>query len=118
MGVISYSPLGAGFLTGKYQPGAPIPAGTRFDIKPGHQRIYFSEHSFRVVTDLRKIAERIGRPMAQLALSWVIRRPNITSVLIGARNIEQVDQAFHALAAPWDDAIAAELDQLSAIADP
>jgi L-glyceraldehyde 3-phosphate reductase len=56
-------------------------------------------------------------PMARLALSWVVRRPNVTSILIGARNIEQVDQAFDALAAPWNDAIAAELDQLSAIAD-
>jgi aryl-alcohol dehydrogenase-like predicted oxidoreductase len=116
IGVISYSPLGAGFLTGKYQPGGPIPPGTRFDIKPGHQRIYFTEHGFRVVDGLRNISSRTGKSMAQLALGWVVRRPGITSVLIGARNGGQVDQAFDALTSPWDDSVSAELDLLGAIA--
>ena len=114
LGVISYSPLGAGFLSGKYQRGAPLPPGTRFDIKPGHQRIYFTDHGFRVVGGLRGIAERCGRPMAQLALGWVVRRADVTSVLIGARNAEQVDQAFTALEMPWEEGIGRELDRMSA----
>jgi aryl-alcohol dehydrogenase-like predicted oxidoreductase len=96
VGVISYSPLGAGFLTGKYRQGGPVPAGTRFDIIPGHQDIYFREEYFRVVENLRFRADGLGVPMAQLAMAWVFSRPGITSVLIGARTIEHVDQAFRA----------------------
>jgi aryl-alcohol dehydrogenase-like predicted oxidoreductase len=97
LGVMTYSPLGAGFLTGKYSPGGPIPSGTRFDVKPAHQDIYFTELGFRAVEELRAAAAEVGLPMARLALAWVFRRRGITSVLIGARTPEQVDQAFEAL---------------------
>ena len=56
MGVISYSPLGAGFLTGKYHRGHAVPSGTRFDVKPAHQDIYFTDHGFRVMELLRSLA--------------------------------------------------------------
>lgn len=97
VGVISYSPLGAGFLTGKYRINAPIPMGTRFDVIPGHRRIYFTDHGFRAVESLREAADRINLPMFQVALAWVLQRPGITSVLIGARTADQVDQAFESL---------------------
>ncbi len=96
VGVISYSPLGAGFLTGKYRPESAVPAGTRFDIKPGHQRIYFNDRAFRVVEALNACAKKWNVPAVRLALAWVMRRPTITSVLIGARTPEHVDQAVDA----------------------
>jgi aryl-alcohol dehydrogenase-like predicted oxidoreductase len=98
VGVISYSPLGAGFLTGKYRQEGPIPKGTRFDIIPGHQDIYFSDENFRIVENLRSKAGQFGVSMARLAMAWVLNRPGITSVLIGARTKEHVDQAFQAQA--------------------
>lgn len=67
--MISYSPLGAGFLTGKYRKDGEIPSGTRFDVIPGHQDIYFSDENFDRVEKLRAISERIGRSMIQLALA-------------------------------------------------
>jgi len=94
IGVISYSPLAAGFLTGKYRQGAAIPSGTRFDVIPGHQNIYFTEHGYRVLEKLDAEAEATGRSHVQLALSWVLKQPGITSVLIGARNPGQIDQAI------------------------
>jgi 1-deoxyxylulose-5-phosphate synthase len=97
IGVLTYSPLGAGFLAGKYRRDAPIPPGTRFDVIPGHQKIYFTDHGFRVVESLRKLASQLNRPMVQLALAWVLRRRGVTSVLIGARAPDQVDQAFEAI---------------------
>ena len=97
LGVLTYSPLGAGFLTGKYRRGGPVPAGTRFDVKPAHRDIYFTNHGFRVMEGLRKLASRLDMPMSRLALAWVFRRPAITSVLIGARRPSHVDQAFEAL---------------------
>ena len=86
--------------------------GTRFDVQPGHQDIYFTDANFRIVEGLRRIAARAGCSMAHLALSWVLHRPGITTVLIGARSTEQVDQAFDALRRPHDS-IMNELDELS-----
>jgi 1-deoxyxylulose-5-phosphate synthase len=97
IGVLTYSPLGAGFLTGKYRRGGPVPAGTRFDVIPGHQDIYFTDNGFRVMEALGSAADDAGLSMARLALSWVLRRDGITSVLIGARTPGHVDQAFDAL---------------------
>lgn len=96
IGVVSYSPLAAGFLTGKYRRGGDVPAGTRFDVIPGHQPIYFTDHGYDVLDQLESAAERIGCSMVQSALAWTLQRPNVTSVLIGARNTNQVDQAFDA----------------------
>ena len=93
IGVISYSPLAAGFLTGKYRRGAAIPSGTRFDVIPGHQSIYFTESGYRVLEKLDAESQATGRSHVQLALSWVLNQPGITSVLIGARNRGQIDQA-------------------------
>ena len=97
LGVLTYSPLGAGFLTGKYRRGGAVPAGTRFDVIPGHQDIYFTDNGFRVMEALGSAAGDAGLTMAHLALSWVLRRHGITSVLIGARTPGHVDQAFDAL---------------------
>ena len=97
LGVLTYSPLGAGFLTGKYRRDAPVPAGTRFDVIPGHQDIYFTDDGFRVMEALGSAADNAGLTMPHLALSWVLRRHGITSVLIGARTPGHVDQAFDAL---------------------
>jgi 1-deoxyxylulose-5-phosphate synthase len=110
LGVITYSPLGAGFLTGKYRHGQPVPSGTRFDIVPGHQDIYFNEASFGAMERLRAKATQHGLLMAQLGLAWVLSRPGITATLVGARSPAQVDQAFEA--AELRDSLQAELDGL------
>lgn len=112
IGVISYSPLGAGFLTGKYRKGAPEPEGTRFDILPGHQPIYYHDAGFRIMEGLRTKAAETGRTMVNLALAWVIGQPGITSVLIGARHLGHVDQAFEAEEMGLDDELRAALTDL------
>lgn len=112
VGIISYSPLGAGFLTGKYRRDGDIPAGTRFDIIPGHQNIYFNDENFRKVEKLRTEAKARGISMIQLALAWVINQPGITSVLIGGRTTAHVDQAFQAEALPLTADLQTTLNQL------
>jgi 1-deoxyxylulose-5-phosphate synthase len=97
IGVISYSPLAAGFLTGKYRRGAAIPSGTRFDVIPGHQNIYFTEHGYQVLEKLDAESRATGQSHVQLALSWVFSQSGISSVLIGARNVGQIDQAIRSL---------------------
>jgi aryl-alcohol dehydrogenase-like predicted oxidoreductase len=111
IGVLSYSPLGAGFLTGKYRKDGPVPEGTRFDIIPGHQDIYFSDENFRVVENLRAKAEEMGTSMILLAMAWVINQPGITSVLIGGRTESHVDQAFEAERLQVEPAVLSSLTQ-------
>ena len=96
-GVVTYSPLAAGFLTGKYRRGQQVPAGTRFDVIPGHQPIYFTDHGYTVMEQLDALSQSLGQTMVQLALAWTMAQAGVTSVLIGARNTGQVDQAFEAL---------------------
>jgi len=98
VGVVTYSPLGAGFLAGKYtHDQAEIPKGTRFDVIPGHVDVYFHPRSFRVVERLRQMADRTGHSMVQLAMGWVLKRDGVDSVLIGARHTGHLDNALRSL---------------------
>ncbi|MBC8354603.1 MAG: aldo/keto reductase [Planctomycetes bacterium] len=108
-GVISYSPLSAGFLTGKYRRGQKAPPGTRFDVIPAHQPIYFTDQGYAMLDRLDRAAEQSGRSIVQLALAWVLKQRHVTSVLIGARNTSQVDQVFEAAEAGIDDELAQKL---------
>ena len=95
----SYSPLGAGFLAGKYTPTNDrhhFPKGTRFDISPGHADIYFTDHNFRVIKHLRRKAGEMGVPMVRLAMAWVMSNPHITATLVGARKENHIDNALEA----------------------
>ncbi len=97
LGLVGYSPLGAGFLTGKYGRNRLIPAGTRFDVVKGHSDPYFSEGAFSIVEALKVKAANLDVSLIGLALAWVLCNPSITSMLIGAREVTHVDQAFDAL---------------------
>jgi len=109
VGVLSYSPLGAGFLTGKYRLDQDVPSGTRFDVIPGHQPIYFHDVGWAALGRLDDMAAETGRSLVDLALSWVIARAGVTSVLIGCRKLSHVDQAFEAEAAGIDEELVARL---------
>ena len=98
LGVLAYSPAGAGFLTGKYRRDEPIPHDTRFEVVPGHHEPYFTDAGFRIMEGLRTVSAVLGLPMTQLGLAWVFSRPGVSSVLVGARKPEHVDQALEALA--------------------
>ena len=89
-----------------------MPPGTRFDVIPGHQDVYFSDRNFERVENLRAISAETGRSMIELSLAWVIGQPGITSVLVGARNLAHVDQAFSAEAAGLTEELR---DRLSAL---
>ena len=97
IGVISYSPLAAGFLTGKYRPGQSLPKGSRFDVIPGHQPIYFTDHGYEVLEQLDKRVMETGCTHAELAMHWVLQQSGITSVLVGARTTDHVDLAVNLL---------------------
>jgi len=105
--IFTYSPLGAGFLTGKYQEG--IAEDTRFGWVPGHQDVYFNAIAFRRLKRLQIVAARTGCTPAHLALAWALHQPGINSVLVGCRTHAHLSQAFDALAYN-DPEIFAELE--------
>jgi aryl-alcohol dehydrogenase-like predicted oxidoreductase len=94
--IVTYSPLGAGFLTGKHRNGVQV--GSRFEIIPGHQNVYFHDSAFQRLAKLEAVATRAGHSQAHLALAWALRQPGIDTVLIGGRSPAHLDQAFAAMA--------------------
>jgi aryl-alcohol dehydrogenase-like predicted oxidoreductase len=93
----AYSPLAAGFLSGKYTPDrSAIPKGTRFDVIPAHADIYFSDRNFRRVVLLQQLAQKTGVPPLQLAMAWVFQNPLVTTVLVGARTQAHLTNALAA----------------------
>lgn len=97
IGVIPYSPLAGGFLSGKYRRGGEIPKGTRFDVAKFYQDVYMQERSWRVLDGLKAYAEKRGLPKEQLAIAWVAAQPVVTAPIIGARTIEQLEQGLAAV---------------------
>lgn len=95
MALVTYSPLGAGFLTGKYE--NDMPAKTRFSLIPGHQDIYFKKTARQRLHQLQALASTSGYTTVQLALAWVLHHRGVASVLVGGRTPRHLDQAFEAL---------------------
>ena len=108
--ILTYSPLGAGFLAGKYSPKGVFPAGTRFDIIPGHADIYFSERNFTIASRLQAMSARLGIPVVKLAMAWVFRNPLVGTVLVGARSTAHLDNALDAAAMPFAAEWATEME--------
>jgi aryl-alcohol dehydrogenase-like predicted oxidoreductase len=86
VGVIPYSPLAAGFLTGKYRRSQPMPKSQRARSIKG----YLNEHGYRVIEALEQIASDRATTVAAAALAWLLARPSITAPIIGANSIEQL----------------------------
>ncbi len=94
--LVSYSPLAAGFLTGKHQNG--VQPASRFAIIPGHAEMYFNKVAFRRLARLQFIAKRSNIPDVRLALAWALHQPGVNTVLVGGRKTEHIDEAFEAFA--------------------
>lgn len=90
IGVVVWSPLAGGFLSGKYQPGQRRLSGSRSDESWSFPDNYFAENADETLGELLKTAGNLGRSPAQVALRWVLEQPAITSVIIGARTLSQL----------------------------
>jgi aryl-alcohol dehydrogenase-like predicted oxidoreductase len=119
LGVLGYSPLAGGFLTGKYSPDRnAIPQGSRFHVVPGYADRYFSDRSFRILARLREFSDRLRIPPAQLALAWAFRNRAVGTLLISGRTPAHLEQALTASALTLPEEVAAELDACSLPAEP
>ncbi|MGQ0519811.1 MAG: aldo/keto reductase family protein [Actinomycetota bacterium] len=112
IGNIVWSPLGQGVLTGKYRPGAAPPQGSRAAHPTvGHWMERFRRDDvLEAVQRLEPVARRAGLTLAQLALAWVLRRPEVSSAIIGASRPEQVAEDAAAAGVTLDDGVLAAVD--------
>ena len=114
LGILVWSPLAGGFLSGKYGRANPAPAGTRF-AEAGQFVPFDREAAYRVVEALKTVAERHGASAARVALAWVLARPAVSSVIIGARKSENLEDNIAAV----DLSLSAEdMKALDSASDP
>ncbi len=95
VGAIVFSPLGQGLLTDRYLDG--IPEDSRVRRGEAFEESLLTEENLARVRALNEIAERRGQSLAQLAIAWVLRDPRVSSALIGASSVEQLEQNVAAL---------------------
>ncbi|TWT29428.1 aldo/keto reductase [Blastopirellula retiformator] len=94
VGAVVWSPLGWGRLTGKIRRGQPLPETTRLKSKVARDNgpPVSDKHVYDVVDALDQIAAETGKSVAQIALNWVLQRPSVATIIVGARNEEQLKQ--------------------------
>jgi aryl-alcohol dehydrogenase-like predicted oxidoreductase len=120
LGVLPWSPLGGGWLTGKYRQDARPTGATRLGENPergveAYDRRSRSQRTWAVVDVVRRVAHEQGISMAQVALSWLVDRPTVTSVILGARTVEQLNDN---LGAACGHLSAEQTRDLDAASDP
>lgn len=122
---IVWSPVAQGVLTGKYQPGAPVPAGSRGADEKGGARMIGGfleqEETLRRVQELRPVADELGLTMAQLAVAWVLQNDNVAAALIGASRPEQVAENVKASGVVIPGELLTRIDEVlgdSVVRDP
>ncbi|MFH1085984.1 MAG: aldo/keto reductase [Chloroflexota bacterium] len=97
LGVITYNPLAGGMLTGKYRRGQPMPSGARLEAFSGYFERYYSDQALDLVEAFVQAAQQRGVTPAQLALAWVLAEPAVTCPILGARNLEQMNDTLGGL---------------------
>ena len=114
VGVIPYSSLASGFLSGKYQRGADLPSTAR---AAGVQKTYMNERGFAVLAAVEKVAAGVGATPAQVALSWLAHRPGITAPIASATSVAQLRELLGGIDLRLDEEATATLDRASAWRD-
>ena len=97
LGYAPFGPLAGGWLTGKYRRGEPPPAGSRMTMRPEGSEKYWSDATFDALEALERLASEHGASMAGLALAWLSRVPEVTAIVVGPNNVEQLKPVREAL---------------------
>ncbi len=115
IGNVVFSSLAHGMLTGKYKPGEEAPAGTRAaDDRQNAviKALYWNEKNKEKAQELVTIAKDLGVSAAELAIAWCLRNPSVTSVILGATRVEQVEQNLKAVGLELSEDVIERLDTL------
>jgi aryl-alcohol dehydrogenase-like predicted oxidoreductase len=118
LGLLPWSPLGGGWLTGKYDREQPPTGATRLGENPdrgveAYRRRSRLERTWDVIDAVREVADKRGASLAQVALAWLVDRPTVTSAILGARTLEQLDDNLGAAELHLTPDEASRLDEAS-----
>ncbi|MEJ8573065.1 aldo/keto reductase [Microbaculum marinum] len=111
LGILPYFPLASGLLTGKYKRGEPAPAGSRFAISQPLADKCWTDRNAERAEAFRAIAEANGFSLLELAFSWLLSRPQISSVIAGASRPEQIEQNVAAAGRSLDQEMLSAVDE-------
>jgi aryl-alcohol dehydrogenase-like predicted oxidoreductase len=114
LGLLPWSPLAGGFLTGKFERGKPPRAGTRLGEKVERFARYDLERNWKILDAVRAVAGETGATPSAVSLAWLLTRPQVTSVIFGARTVEQLETNLAAAELQLAPGHIAALDQASA----
>ncbi|WP_114953424.1 aldo/keto reductase [Sphingosinicella terrae] len=118
VGALVWSPLGWGRLTGRIGRGRPVPEGSRLHDTEQFAPPVGEDHLHRVIDAIEAVAEEIGRTVPQVAINWLLRRPTVASVIIGARNETQLRDNLGAVGWTLTAEQVARLDAASDVLPP
>jgi len=118
IGILPWSPLGGGWLTGKYERDTPPTGPTRLGENPdrgmeAYSRRNADERTWRVIEAVWSVAEECGVSMAQVAIAWLLDRSAVTAVILGARTVDQLDDSLGAVGLHLSEEQSARLDAAS-----
>jgi aryl-alcohol dehydrogenase-like predicted oxidoreductase len=116
VGVIPYNPLAGGLLSGKYDPAAPPPEGSRFTLGNAaetYRSRYWRSEEFAAVERLRPIAAEAGLSLVTMAIAWVLAHPAVTAPIIGASRPAQLEDSLAALDRPLSGELKSRLDEVT-----
>ena len=109
IGLVVWSPLAMGMLTGKYDKG--VPAGSRFQNE-GFAKKFLTEDNAQRVKKLKKIADKLGLSRAQLALAWILRQPGVSSAIVGATKLSQLEDNVKAADITLDADVLEQIEKI------
>lgn len=113
LGIVPFSPLAQGLLTGKYRQGQPIPEGSRATHQADKQiNNLLTEENLNKVEKLVRIAEDLGTNLSVLALAWLLRKPQISSLITGASRPEQIENNAAASGLTLSDEVLEEIERI------
>jgi aryl-alcohol dehydrogenase-like predicted oxidoreductase len=113
LGVLPWSPLAGGFLSGKYERGQSAPAGSRLEKWKERYTRFDSERNWRILDAVRAVASETGASISQVSLAWLLAKPIVSSVIFGARSVAQLEDNLKAASVALSPAHVAALDEAS-----
>lgn len=114
LGILPWSPLAGGFLSGKYRKGQPPPAGTRLEKWNDRLQGFDKDRNWRILAALDEVAAQAASTPSAVALAWLLAKPTVTSVIFGARSTEQLQDNLRAAELKLPEHLVKRLDEASA----
>ncbi|WP_339267753.1 aldo/keto reductase [Paenibacillus sp. FSL R5-0470] len=112
VGIIPYFPLAGGILTGKYNSNSSAPSGSRADTDPNFKR-FLNHERIELGNKVGQIAEELGASSTALSLAWLMNHPAVSTVIVGATRVEQLEQNLHSTSIQLNEETVSKLDEAS-----